>query len=574
MSSLGFVDVSASASCGVGTPGRDVLEVEICQLAADLAAGTARWLDLVAEYDRRELWAQWECRSMAHWLCTFVSMSLVTARQHVVVARVIQNFPLLHAEFAAGRLSFSRVRALCRVITPESEVALVELARCTTASQLDRVVSGLDRAKKQAVPGSDDDQFDRRRLHLGLNDDGTWTLRACLPAEIGAAISRALTFELQRELKADRRRCHERIALGAHVDEGSGVHGGMEDDSAASLLAVGSVPNLEPIVESLDQKRVDALYRLVTVGHLTQEQSNHQTSGTNDNDTNDNGVDDRSIDDRSIDDRSIDDRSIDDRSIDDRSIDDRSIDDSGSGHGTVRPAGIDRVVGKSEQGTSERGNTEQVVGGGLGEPVVGGGVGDVARGSGVEVRPLVVLHRYPNGDELENGPAITKKTADRLSSRADIMYATHTGNLNGAHCNHCGGDGEARITFSRRTPSAPCRRALAERNQGCRFAGCNRKANLHAHHIVFHSVNGQTVAVNLVMLCDFHHHAIHHRGWSIIGNPNGELTFTKPGLTRRPVLVVGARLLLSGPSNLDLERWPFSQCERSFVSRGSVPFRS
>lgn len=42
------------------------LEAEICELAGQLAAGSCRWLRMVAEFDRREGWAQWGLRSCAH----------------------------------------------------------------------------------------------------------------------------------------------------------------------------------------------------------------------------------------------------------------------------------------------------------------------------------------------------------------------------------------------------------------------------------------------------------------------------------------------------------------------------
>ncbi|MGH9067690.1 MAG: HNH endonuclease, partial [Acidimicrobiales bacterium] len=44
------------------------LEAEICTLSAHLDAGCARWLQMVADFDRREGWAGWGVMSCAHWL--------------------------------------------------------------------------------------------------------------------------------------------------------------------------------------------------------------------------------------------------------------------------------------------------------------------------------------------------------------------------------------------------------------------------------------------------------------------------------------------------------------------------
>jgi hypothetical protein len=44
------------------------IEAELTELAGQLAAGECRWLLLVSEYDRREGYLQWGCRSCAQWL--------------------------------------------------------------------------------------------------------------------------------------------------------------------------------------------------------------------------------------------------------------------------------------------------------------------------------------------------------------------------------------------------------------------------------------------------------------------------------------------------------------------------
>ena len=140
LSSLASADRGAgrrSMGCGCA------LEAELCQMAADHAAGTARWLRQVAEYDRRKLWQQWECPSMANWLVCHMGISLITARQCVQVATTLHAYPLLEAEFAAGRHSNSRVRALCRFITPAAEADLVCMARYATAAQLERFAAGV-----------------------------------------------------------------------------------------------------------------------------------------------------------------------------------------------------------------------------------------------------------------------------------------------------------------------------------------------------------------------------------------------------------------------------------------------
>src|SRR5687768_11188926 len=101
------------------------LEFQIANQAGHLAAATCRWLLLVAEYDRRKGWEAWELRSCAHWLEWKCELSSSTAREHVRVARALESLPLVRGAFAQGAISYSKVRALTRVLmhdtSPETE---------------------------------------------------------------------------------------------------------------------------------------------------------------------------------------------------------------------------------------------------------------------------------------------------------------------------------------------------------------------------------------------------------------------------------------------------------------------
>src|SRR2546421_9780515 len=92
----------------------DQLEYEIRELAGHIAAATCRWLLLVAEFDRRSGWAVDGVLSMAHWLSWKCGLGLVAAREHVRVARALEQLPLLREAFMAGRVSYSKVRARVR----------------------------------------------------------------------------------------------------------------------------------------------------------------------------------------------------------------------------------------------------------------------------------------------------------------------------------------------------------------------------------------------------------------------------------------------------------------------------
>jgi hypothetical protein len=116
---------------------------EITTLAGHIHAATCRWLCLIAEFDAREGWAKGCCHSCAHWVSWRCSIAPGPAREHVRVARRLQEMPVVRAAFARGELSYSKVRALTRVEAVEREEELVALALVSTAAQLERIVAGI-----------------------------------------------------------------------------------------------------------------------------------------------------------------------------------------------------------------------------------------------------------------------------------------------------------------------------------------------------------------------------------------------------------------------------------------------
>lgn len=124
--------------------------------AVRLAAATATWLRLVAEFDRRGGWHGVGILSCAHWLAWQCGLGPGAAREHVRVARALGGLPLIEEEFAAGRLSYSKVRALTRIAAPDCEASLVEFALCATASQTERFCRQWRRADAAAAgdPGT------------------------------------------------------------------------------------------------------------------------------------------------------------------------------------------------------------------------------------------------------------------------------------------------------------------------------------------------------------------------------------------------------------------------------------
>ncbi len=164
------------------------LEAQICELAGHLAAATCRFLVLLADFDARRGWASWEMNSCAQWLSWKCQMSSGTAREHVRVARALRELPVIRARFAAGRLSYAKVRALTRIATPATEAGLAELAGPMTASQLERFA----RAHRQVTAADDAAARVRRRLTWRFEEDGSLSGTFRLPPLQGAVLLKAL----------------------------------------------------------------------------------------------------------------------------------------------------------------------------------------------------------------------------------------------------------------------------------------------------------------------------------------------------------------------------------------------
>src|SRR5215210_768710 len=154
------------------------------------------WLGLVAQFDRRQGWGDWGCRSCSHWLSWRCSISPAAAREHVRVALRLEELPLIRGAFAEGRLSYSQVRALTRVEQVAKEEELLSLARHATAAQLERLVRAyrgvVARARATADGGPE------RYVTWDHADDGSLLLHARLPAEEGAVVLAALQAGVER----------------------------------------------------------------------------------------------------------------------------------------------------------------------------------------------------------------------------------------------------------------------------------------------------------------------------------------------------------------------------------------
>jgi hypothetical protein len=113
---------------------------QIVELVGPLNAGTYRFLSLIAEFDRRK---GWNCRATidcAHWLNWKCGIDLGAAREKVRTARALEKLPHVSAAMERGEVSYSKVRAITRVTTPENEHYFLQIALHGTAHHVETLV--------------------------------------------------------------------------------------------------------------------------------------------------------------------------------------------------------------------------------------------------------------------------------------------------------------------------------------------------------------------------------------------------------------------------------------------------
>jgi hypothetical protein len=169
----------------------DALGDDIAVTAAHIDAATHRLLTLIREFDRAGGWHRQGALSCAHWLSWRVGLGLGPAREKVRVAHRLAELPVLDEAFRRGEVSYSKLRAMTRVASAANEAALLDLARNSTAAQLERICRFYRQAHSpdRTDPRSEDD---RRWVMARPTDDGMVAIQIRLHPEEAARLMRAL----------------------------------------------------------------------------------------------------------------------------------------------------------------------------------------------------------------------------------------------------------------------------------------------------------------------------------------------------------------------------------------------
>ena len=546
--------------CPDGPPAEVVaLGDRIAELSARIQAATWELLSLIRQFDERNGWDG--CTSCAEWLGWRTGLALGAAREHVRVARALADLPKLSDAMRRGRVSYSKMRAVTRVATPETEDDLLNVVLSGTAAHVEKIVRAWRRVDRLAEKTEDRKRHEARSLRTWVDEDGMVVVRGRLSPEVGAVVRRAL------EAACDQVRGTVAAGATAAVASGDTVAGA---EAEAPSLAQRQADAMGVIAEcalsgGLDRGTAGDRYQVVVhvdAEALTEAPDAAEPPGV--------------------------------------PAGTSAMAALGSaprdgGHAFEEaPAAASESQGRADRrthaaegapaapaGSQGHGDPSRVP---AGTPATASLV-PVRRGDGQAARAVAVRreagpfmgqadtperaapsHRSqapcpgprpaastPAGRrqtvlEEAGGIHISAETARRLACDASAVGMQH-------------GPGGEILAVGRRTRtiSPALRRALNARDRHCRFPGC-RNVRVDAHHITHWAHGGATALDNLVLLCRRHHRAVHEERFRVTLDAAGHVAFVRPDgrplpdapappeWTGRPLAPVRARLERDGIS--------------------------
>ena len=495
-----LVPVASSAlPAPVSASDNEALGNRIAEAAARIQAATYELLVLIREFDERAGWGGFA--SCAHWLSWRIGLAPGAAREHVRVARALADLPRLSGAMRRGAVSYSKVRAVTRVATPDNEQALLDVALAGTAAHVEQIVRTWRRVDRAAEAAEDRHRHESRMLHTWVDDDGMVVVRGRLMPEVGAALRRALEAALD--------------AAPSPVDP----------DGAARDAADGLAPTVA-------QRRADALGTIAEAA----------LAG---------GLDKGTAGDRYQVVVHVDADALADAGDRAEAAETRAR--PGDRNGTAGAAttdGRDTRASYVPAGTYER---RPAAGDGATANADHASAASPAPPRSGAARPAARTHtacpaaaRGQSALDEAGGIRVSAETARRLACDAAKVTMRH------------GHAGEVLSVGRRtRTISPALRRALAARDRHCRFPGCPA-TRCEAHHILHWAHGGETALDNLVLLCRRHHRAVHEEGFRVVLGAAGEVRFVRPdgrplpeapplpAVTDAPLAPVTARLAQAG----------------------------
>ncbi|MYD97598.1 MAG: DUF222 domain-containing protein [Gammaproteobacteria bacterium] len=464
------------------------LRCTVVEMAAHINLADWRFIKLIAAMDRRRGWAERGYCNLGNWLDHRCGLGPCAARERIRIGRALERLPRIDAAFRDGILSYSKVRAITRVATRETETTLLAIAGRSSAAQLESLVRTYER-----VDGDDGDDGERIRSEerRGLSwryEDGMLVVTAAVPAERGALLIEALQKVV--DARTDEREAHYQSLLA--------------EDYGAVAVAADAETVAEPTApEPVANDRANASGEVASAG------------------------DGQNRDDAAITRPTMLADGLGDVSAETECATGNVAGDLSAGADDL-PASL-----VFELSTTGQRYADALVD--MAEHYLAKGPSRRERRTGQRYEVVLTIGRNELAKRASVGGAryhvdpdwgIDEEDARQVACDADVseFIQDAQGNL---------------LNYERRQRIVPARllRALKLRDHNrCRFPGCPHQRYVEAHHVEHWIDGGETRLDNLVLLCSAHHRLLHHGAFHITVEDDGFVFVSRHGEVIEPAL--------------------------------------
>lgn len=439
---------------------------QIATLATRIDAATYQLLVLIRSFDEQEGWSN-GFASCAHWLTWRIGLAPNAARERVRVAKALAELPLISEAMKRGQLSYSKVRALTRVATPDTERALVDLGQTGTAAHVERVVRAWRRIDRTVEVREDELRDAASTISTHIDENGMFVIRGRLAPQEGEVLLKALDAageKLFDKGNDDRPPMGKQRADALALVAESALAGGLAPAHCGDRYQVvvhvneDELRSPEPACEAGHEACVPAPAPPILPARTARHMGAVAAEAL-----------------------------------------------------ATRVSAETRVASSRETGCLPEGQRTKTGSPPIAQQPAAHVSAETCKGCGsAETLPTDL---YSHGAWLGGSHiCVSAETARRLACEAATVRMVHR-------------NGEI-LSVGRKTRAIPppIRRALEFRDQGCRFPGCTSK-HCDAHHIEHWADGGETKLSNLVLLCRRHHRLLHEGGCSVRMDARGVVQF-------------------------------------------------
>jgi hypothetical protein len=476
----------------------ELLGERIAEQAAHLDAATHRLLADLREFDARGGWHTQGAQSCAHWLAWRVGWDPVTARDRVRVARKLGEFPATDDALRRGELSYSKVRAILRVATPANEAMLLECARLSTASQLEKLSRKYARVQAHGKDARPEDDEPRRYVRRRDTEDGMVKLEAVLHPDEAELVWAMLDHAAKQIVRESPPPLPTGDSAEARIVANLTTCTDARRDTACPIGGSAEARIVADLTTCTDARRgtacptSDSAEASDVAGTATGPAAAHTACPTGD-----------------------------------------SAESVGSGaYPAARPAGEGstpppepaparppsglRQAADAAKRAFNRADALLVV------------AQSYLRGDRPNRAPVDVMLTIPVSDLREGAPdpadigcmrdsCIAAETARRLSCDAGVIEVVE--DVHGVPLS---------VGRKRRTIAGSIKRALLKRDTACTYPGCTNRIFLEGHHVRHWADGGETTLENACLLCSHHHRYVHEYSYRIELGADGRPQFRDP----------------------------------------------